>query len=178
MNLRFDALEAQFLLHAGQTDEALKRLHKVVERVPQLWIAHLFISSAYIEKGMYAEAVSEADLARKHSGTSSHPAAFKAYALAKWGKIAEAREVVDELLGDAKDHFVPPYYFALAYNGLGETDKAILWLERGIKQNDPKMVFLKVEPKWKNLRSETRFVALVKKMGLEADTITSENAAR
>ena len=51
VNLRFDALEAQFLLHAGQTDEALKRLHKVVERVPQLWIAHLFISSAYIEKG-------------------------------------------------------------------------------------------------------------------------------
>jgi hypothetical protein len=29
------------------------------------------------------------------------------------------------------------------------------------------MTFLKVEPKWNNLRSEPRFIEIVKKMGLE-----------
>ena len=166
VNLRFDVLEAQFLIHAGQTEEALRRLQEAVERLPELWVAHLFISSGYIEKRMYAEAVFEADLARKHSGTSNQPAAFKGYALAKWGKKAEARKVLNELSRKAKEHFVPPYYFALIYNGLGETDKAILWLKRGIEQRDPKMVFLKVEPKWNNLRSDPRFIELLRKMNL------------
>ncbi len=163
VNLRVNALEGQFLLHAGQTDEALEKLRKTVELLPELWLGHLFISSIYIEKGMYAEAVSEADLASKYSGASNHPAAFKGYALAKAGKN-EARKVLDELSGHAKERFVPPYYFALVYNGLGDTDKAVGWLERGLEQRDCKMVFLKVEPKWNNLRSNPRFVQLIKKM--------------
>ncbi|MGI8788906.1 MAG: hypothetical protein ACR2HG_14280 [Pyrinomonadaceae bacterium] len=43
-------------------------------------------------------------------------------------------------------------------NGLGETDKALEWLEKGYEQRDPKMAFLKVESKWNNLRSEPRFI--------------------
>ncbi len=43
-----------------------------------------------------------------------------------------------------------PYHIAFAYNGLNELDKIIAWLERGFEQRDPKMVFLKAEPKWNN----------------------------
>jgi adenylate cyclase len=64
----------------------------------------------------------------------------------------------------SKEGFVPPYYFALIYNGLGETEKAISWLELGFEQRDSKMVFLKVEPKWDNLRSNPRFIKLLKLM--------------
>jgi hypothetical protein len=53
------------------------------------------------------------------------------------------------------------------YNGLGDSDKAITWLERGFEQRDCKMVFLKVEPKWNNLRSNPRFIQLIKKMRLD-----------
>lgn len=167
VNLRINALEGQFLLHAGQPDEALDKLRKTVDLLPDLWLGHLLISNIYIEKGMYADAVSEADLAKKYSGASNHPAALKGYALAKSGNEAEARKVIDELSEQAKERFVPPYYFALIYNGLGDTDKAIAWLERGFEQRDSKMVFLKVEPKWNNLRSEPRFIDLLKRMNLE-----------
>ena len=164
VNLRFNALEGQFLLHAGQPDEALQRLRKTVELLPEHWLGHIFLSSIYIEREMYSEAVSEAVLARKYSGASDHPAAFKGYALAKSGKKAEARRILEELSNKLNNRFVPPYYFALICNGLGDTDKAISWLERGFKQRDSKMVFVKVEPKWNNLRSHPRFIELMRKM--------------
>jgi tetratricopeptide (TPR) repeat protein len=167
INLRITALEAQFLLHAGQTEVALNKLRKTVELSPKFWLGHLVLSSVFIEKGMYTEAVREADLAKESSGASNHPLAFKGYALAKAGKKAEAHLVLDELSRQSSERFVPPYYFALVYNGLGETEKAISWLERGFDQRDSKMVFLKVEPKWDNLRSNPRFINLLRQMNLE-----------
>ncbi len=54
----------------------------------------------------------------------------------------------------------------MVYNGLGETNPAFAWLERGFEQRDPKMTFLKVEPKWNNLRNDSRFLDLMRRMGL------------
>jgi hypothetical protein len=54
----------------------------------------------------------------------------------------------------------------MIYNGLGERDNALAWLERGVEMRDPRMVFLRVEPKWDNLRDDPRFKDLVKRMKL------------
>jgi Flp pilus assembly protein TadD len=134
---------------------------------PNYYFAHFFASSAYIEKGMFPEAIAEAQKARELSGaTNSHPMAFLGYALAKSGKQAEARAVLAELLKSASERYVSPYNIALIYNGLGERDKTLAWLERGYEQRDQKMVFLKVEPKWNNLRADPRFQSLVRRVGL------------
>ncbi|MDQ3649628.1 MAG: winged helix-turn-helix domain-containing protein [Acidobacteriota bacterium] len=167
LNLRTNALEGQFLLHAGRAREALARLQKTFELDPNFWLAHLFASSAYIEKGMFPEAIAEARKARELSGVSTHPIAFESYALAKSGKQAEARGLLAELLKLSTERYVSPYNIASAYNGLDERDETLAWLERGFEQREPKMVFLKVEPKWNNLRSEPRFVALMKRMNFE-----------
>lgn len=167
LNLRINALEGQFLIHAGRADEALTRLQKTYELMPNFWMTRLFASSAYIEKGMYQEAVNEAEKAREFSGTSTHPLAFKGYALAQSGNPAEARAVLDELSEIQQKRYVPPYCFALIYQGLGEREKTLDWLERGFQERDPKMTFLKVEPKWNDLRSELRFVNLMQRMNFE-----------
>jgi tetratricopeptide (TPR) repeat protein len=167
LSSRNNALEGQFLLHAGQTDEALARLQKTFDLEPNFWLAHLFAASAYIEKGMFPEAVAEARKAREISGVSTHPIAFEGYALAKSGKRAEAKGLLAKLLKLSTERYVSPSNIALIYNGLGERDETLAWLERGFEQREPKMVFLKVEPKWNNLRSEPRFIDLMKRMRLE-----------
>jgi hypothetical protein len=48
---------------------------------------------------------------------------------------------------------------------LGETGKTLEWLERGIERRDPRMTFLKVEPKWNNLRSDARYQDLLRRVG-------------
>ncbi len=167
LNLRTNALEGQFLLHAGQPDGALARLQKTFALEPDFWLAHLFAASAYIEKGMLPEAVAAARMARELSSASTHPTAFESYALAKSGQQAEAEGLLAELLKLSTKRFVSPYHIAQIYNGLGGRDETLAWLERGFAQRDPKMVFLKVEPKWNNLRSEPRFIDLMKRMRLE-----------
>jgi hypothetical protein len=51
-------------------------------------------------------------------------------------------------------------------HGLGEREKALDWLERGLPERDPRLVFLKDEPKWNNLRDDPRFQDLLRQAGI------------
>jgi hypothetical protein len=85
--------------------------------------------------------------------------------LAKSGKQAEARGLLEELLKLSAERYVPPYNMASFYNGLGERDKTLEWLERAYQERDPKLVFLKVDAKWNNLREDPRFQDLLRRVG-------------
>ncbi len=75
--------------------------------------------------------------------------------------------MLEELSKLSTGRYVPPYHIALVHNSLGETEETLAWLERGFEQRDAKMVFLKVKPKWNNLRNEPRFVDLIKRMNFK-----------
>jgi len=166
LSLLTNALEGQILFFAGKYDEALDHLQKTIDLDPNFWLSHLVISRVYSEIGMHAEAIAAAKKAGELSGNSQSNA-YRAYALAKAGKTDEARAVLDELLKLSAERYVPPYNFAIVYNALGESGKALDYLEKGYEQKDVRMVFLKVEPIWNSLRSEPRFLDLMKRMRLE-----------
>jgi DNA-binding winged helix-turn-helix (wHTH) protein/TolB-like protein/Flp pilus assembly protein TadD len=167
LNLRINSLEGMFLLHAGQTDEALARFRKTLELDANYRLAVMFSARAYSENGMFAEAIAATNKAKEISADSSETVAFGAYALAKTGKLAEARAARDEMLEASKTRWIPPYNFALVYNAVGESGKALDHLEKAFAEKDVRMVFLKVEPKWDNLRHEPRFIEMIKRMNLE-----------
>lgn len=166
LHLRINAFVGQFLLHAGKPDEALESLRKALELEPRFWLAHIFTASAYIEKKMFVEAVESAQKARQFSGISTHPIAFGGYALAKSSDEAAARAMLEGLLKLRTERYVPPCNIAMIYNGLGESDNALEWLERGFAERDARMAFLKVEPKWNNLRDDSHFQDLLRRVGL------------
>jgi hypothetical protein len=85
--------------------------------------------------------------------------------LAKSGKQEQARAVLAELLKASGERYVSPYNIALIYNGLGERDETFAWLEQAYKKRDQRIVFLKVEPKWNNLRDDPRFQDLMRRVG-------------
>ena len=153
------------LINAGRIDEALDRLRKTLNLEPNYWFARQYAASAYIEKGMYAEAIAEAREAREFPDVPTRPAAFLGYALARSGRRAEARAELEGLLRLSKERYVPPYNVAMIYNALGERDETLAWLERGYREREPRMVFLKVEPKWNNLRDDPRFQDLLRRVG-------------
>ncbi|HEV8370565.1 MAG TPA: tetratricopeptide repeat protein [Pyrinomonadaceae bacterium] len=166
LSLRTNALEGQILFFAKDYDNALDRLKKTIDLDPNFWLSHLFISRVYTEKGMHSEAVAEAKKAAELSGNSqSH--AYRAYALAKWGKLSEARAVLAEFLKSSTETYVPSYNIALAYNAVGEPERALDYLEKGFSERDVRMVFLKVETQWDSLRSKPRFVDLIRRMRIE-----------
>jgi len=166
VSLPTNAVEGQILFFAGKSDEALDRLNKTIDLNPNFWLSHLFFSGVYTEKGMHAEAVAAIKKSVELSGNSQSEA-YHAYALARWGKQAEARALLDKLLKLSTERYVPPYNFALVYNGLGESDKALDYLEKAFAEKNVLMVFLKVDPKWNNLRNEPRFIDLMRRMNFE-----------
>jgi eukaryotic-like serine/threonine-protein kinase len=165
-NTRVNALEGQFLTHAGRTDEALARLQATIALDPNHVLPRIFAASAYIEKRMFAEAISEARKAADMTHrTMAHPLGLLGCALAESGDAKQARAVLDELLTASRARYVAPYAIALIYNALGETDATLVWLERGFEQRDHKMNLLKVDPKWNNLHGNPQFEDLVRRLG-------------
>jgi TolB-like protein/Tfp pilus assembly protein PilF len=169
LNVRTNALEGQFLLHAGRVDEALARLKMTKELDPDNWMAHLFATSAYIEKGMYAEAIAEG---RRTNEIQPHSRSFSflGYALAKSGNHAAARSELANMLEQSKAKWVSPYSVALVYAGLDDREQTLEWLERGLQQRDPRMVFLQAEPKWNVFRDDPRFQRILRSVGFPAST--------
>jgi TolB-like protein len=165
LNVRIGALQGAFLINAGRDDEALTTLGNTLELDPNYWFARQYRASAYIDKGMFAEAIEEAHRARQFSGASTRPTAFLGYALAKSGKRVESRAELDKLLQLAQERYVSPYNVAMIYAGLDQRDDALAWLERGYREREPRMVFLKSEPKWNSLRGDPRFRDLLQRLG-------------
>jgi TolB-like protein/Tfp pilus assembly protein PilF len=158
------AMEGQMLLHAGRTDDAIARLRDAIELEPRSRVAHLFAARAYLEKGLFDAAAAEAEAARLLTPANTQAAALEACANARRGKGREAETTRAELVRLSKERYVSPYHIAIACNGLNDRSGAIAWLERAFEARDPMMVFLNVEPTWKNLHDEPRFRALVKRM--------------
>jgi len=167
LSLIVNSAEGQFLFFAGQPDEAVSRLNKTLELDPNFWHSPLILSGIYAEKRMFAEAVAEAEKAAQVSGGNSQAVAVKGYALAKSGNLTEARTVLAKLQKLSAERHVPAYNFAIIYNALGERETALDYLEKAYSEKNVLMVFLKVDPKWNNLRKEPRFVDLMRRMNFE-----------
>lgn len=161
------AFEGFILTKAGRIDEARSTLTRSTETEPNFWLNHLFLSSADIEANMFDQAVVEARKAKELSMASTQSTAYVAFALAKSGKREEARSILNEMLNLSSERYVPAHNIALIYCALGENSKALDYLEKAYLERDARMVFLRVEPQWNNLRSEVRFKELIKKLALE-----------
>lgn len=165
VNLLTNSIEGQILFFAGKDDDALEVLQKTIELEPNFWLSHLFISRIYIRRGMYPEAIAAASKARDLTGGNSEATATVGYTLAASGDTEGAQMILREL--ESRERYVPPYTIAQLYTVLGDREKALSLLERSFSEHDALMVFLKIEPKLDPLRSEPRFVELMKRMNLE-----------
>jgi len=106
-------------------------------------------------------------LQRASMFSSGHPIAVAAigYIYAMSGKKEDARMMLELLQERAREEYVSPYWVAILCTGLNNSDQALKWLERALKDRDGYMVFLNVEPVFEPLRNEPRFQELLKKMG-------------
>jgi predicted Zn-dependent protease len=79
-----------------------------------------------------------------------------------------ARQVLQALMEVNRPHQqVSGYYFSQVYLALGDTASALDWLERAAEERSPLIVYLKTAPQFERLRTEPRFQALLRRIGLE-----------
>ena len=161
------ALEGQFLFYAGRDDEAIARLQKTIEAEPNFWIAHNNLGRVYIRRQMFPEAIVELRKATELSSGSNEPITQLGYALAKSGKLDQARATLNELQTKAAEKFVPSYSFAMIHNGLGEKEEALRLLEKSLQEREVQITFIKIDTRWDELRANPRFQELMRRVGLQ-----------
>jgi tetratricopeptide (TPR) repeat protein len=91
----------------------------------------------------------------------------QAHALA--GHKADAKRLLDELLALAQTRYVPASEVAILWLSLGQTESALQWLGRALEEKALRLIYLKVEPRFDELRSAARFAEILHRVGLPAN---------
>ena len=85
---------------------------------------------------------------------------------AKSGFPAAMRRLIEVQLQVAKRQYVDPADIGYNYAALGDKDQAFAWLDKGYAEKSNEIVWIKIVPDVDVLRSDPRYAALLKKMGL------------
>jgi len=102
------------------------------------------------------------------SGGSPLMRAALAHTYGKAGRAGDARRVLDELTELAKHKYVAPHFFAGIHLGLGQHDRAIEFLEKSYAEHCHWLIYLHIDPSMDDLRDDSRFEDLLKRVGLPA----------
>jgi TolB-like protein/Tfp pilus assembly protein PilF len=88
-------------------------------------------------------------------------------AYAQADRRRDALRLLEELKRHKQTAYVPAAAFIFAYLGLGENEQAFVWLEQAYKEQSNVLQTLKVLPFFDPIRSDPRFVDLLRRVGLD-----------
>jgi TolB-like protein/DNA-binding SARP family transcriptional activator/Tfp pilus assembly protein PilF len=154
------------LLIAGRTRAAFEHIHRAVELDSTYWQAFMHLGVAQQMSDNLDAAVRAFERARATGGASPKPRAGLAGALAKSGRVTEAREIVEVLQAEAARDGVHAPIVAVALLALSDTAGALGWLERSYQQHHPDLLNTLVDPRLKPLQTHPRFVSIRRRIGL------------
>jgi serine/threonine-protein kinase len=166
VSLLLNALQGMYLYHARRDDQAFAQLQKTLRIDPNFWIAYLMLGKVYAQQQKYPEALAEFTKAKDFSHGNSETIGSIGYVAGLTGDKTTAQAALDELKARSEQAYIPPCNIALVYNGLGEQDEALRWLEKAVNDRDVRLTLLKVDPRWDSFRSNPQFVAILERIGL------------
>jgi serine/threonine protein kinase/tetratricopeptide (TPR) repeat protein len=150
---------------ARQFDLSIEQSRKVIEMEPNFYLAHYTLAVALAQIHDYTTAISEFQTAKSLSDVPWNYAGL-GYLYASSGRRQDALQVIADLKAKAKQRFVSSYAVATVYAGLGDRDKAFESLEKAYDERSSALTWLKVEPMLDSVRSDPRYVDLIRQMGL------------
>jgi Tetratricopeptide repeat len=109
---------------------------------------------AYDQKGEWDKAIAELErpdvVFESSLGNLGH-----VYAMS--GRMAEARQMLQQLMAPSLGHYVTPYTIALLCAGLGEKDEAFVWLRKSVEERSEDVALVNADPRFEtSVRSTVR----------------------
>jgi DNA-binding winged helix-turn-helix (wHTH) protein/tetratricopeptide (TPR) repeat protein len=151
------AMSAQVAFQARDYVEALAHARRAIVIDPEFWIGYMQLGQAYERLGKVDLALDSLINAERLSGGNSKPVSLRAYVLARTGQTDQARDLLETLESVARARYVPPAAFALIHAGFGDREAVFEWLDKATAVRDVHLIFLPVDPKWDEYRSDSRF---------------------
>jgi DNA-binding SARP family transcriptional activator len=161
-NLAFLAVRYVML---GNHAQARLYLDQALARDSAFFMARWTNGRIHLADGRYDDALREFSYPGTDLGGIGQQA-FIGFTLARAGRTAEARALVDALLEQRRaGGYVSPVDMAIIHIGLGETDRALHWLEQLVAQRGQR-AFLKADPIFDPVREHPRFRRLLTALNL------------
>jgi hypothetical protein len=82
------------------------------------------------------------------------------------GHHAEALAVADRMASTYSPAVLDPVVIAETFSLVGDQDRAFEWLTKSYEEGAPRLIYLKSDPAFDDLRADSRFQAVVAKLGL------------
>jgi TolB-like protein/Tfp pilus assembly protein PilF/predicted Ser/Thr protein kinase len=145
-------------------DRAIELYKKILEIEPNYATAHDDLSETYASKGMYDQAMAERESFETLIGDPQEGVAErKAYG--QGGRKGWLRRKIEHHSNpnDLDTYF--PFLVAISYAELGDKEQSFRWLEKCYMDRTG-LLFLKVNPRLDNLRSDPRYADLLRRIGL------------
>jgi adenylate cyclase len=153
------------LMGQGKYQTAKEQIRKALELDPSDLLAHWNLGYIDIQAGKFNDAIPE--LEKVQAMNSSFPPCYLGYAYAAVGERAKAEAALAEVRQVSSRQYLSPMCSARIYVGLGDKRQALDELEKAYDDRSSNLPWLKVDKTWDPLRSEPRFIALLKKVGLD-----------
>ena len=149
----------------GRRAEAIAQYKRALDLDPNFVEARLHLANAYLDPGRFKDFYAELDRAQAIWGDSRIDPT-RAFGMALEGRKAEALELVHKCEKPGTGAFVQSTYIANVYAVLGDKEQMYAWLEKAYADRDGMLVYANKQGCYRPYRSEPRFVALLRKLGL------------
>jgi TolB-like protein/DNA-binding winged helix-turn-helix (wHTH) protein len=154
---------AAILYFARQYDRAIEQFRAVIAMEPNFGRAHMVVY-AYVEKGMFPEALAETGRWRNADGSPVWE--MKAYVYGRFGKQQQAERALARWKGGSRNaSAIGAFVLLHAYIATGRKDEALALIEKSSREHSNLVTTLKVEPALDPLRGDPRFQELLRRVG-------------
>lgn len=165
LSLRAKILSAWTVYQTRNYETALAKANEVIDLDPDFVQGYIQFANIALELGKNEEALEASRRSVEIMPGEPLPIYVLCFALAKTGKIEEAREVVERLEKSAETSYVAPYFLFMAHLAVGETDEAFDYLQKAVEEFSPWIIWLGTEPKLDSIRGDRRYKELLEKTG-------------
>src|SRR5262249_25582862 len=149
----------------GRYDRGIASIKDAVELDPNSGGPHHYLAVfCYEPMRMYTEALEEARRAVALEPSSPLFLGRLGWLCARHGDKAEAVGILEKLKKRDETHDTAEFV-AYVYVGLGDHDSAFTWLEKAYQRHSNWVIHLQFDPPFDPLRSDPRFVDLLRRMG-------------
>ena len=148
--------------YARSYDRSERQLLNLLELNSQFVRAHVVLGKVHVQKNEHSKGIEVLRRAVELSGQDPVSVSALAHALAVAGEKRESQALLDSLHECSKYRYISACHVAEVHIGLGQKDVAYQWLDRAYEARDVELVWLKINPVYDALRSETRFQDLTR----------------
>jgi DNA-binding winged helix-turn-helix (wHTH) protein len=150
--------------YTGQYAEAVKQLRSVLAMQADFAPAQLWLGRSYQELGEYDAALEAFSTVEANMPEWPVAIAARGFVEGAAGRPAKAVATLTQLIELSQRRFVTQYGIALVEAGLGRTDGAFAALEAAFDERSHWLMWLRLDPRWRDMRSDLRFARLIERL--------------